>query len=328
MTELNRVLATTGIVQQGGSTIEITKEALGSMAEQVAGSLAFPVNMEHDPSFMPIGKIKDAWLEPLGNEFALRVLAQIEEPVFLEAPHRPNEVLVLMDFADNPKPFFMRGNGESKEGALLLSVDLANFDGIHQYSKFETEVALATDDIVVGKGVGRHSAVPFPFVDFVASYPEMALALTWVFWRGEKFVRYLVDETLRKVADDLSESLSAKIKRVLHIYHAHRSADDRPCLAQVNIPGDTAIVLLFENEAGQEFPPIRLAELMTEMEKYADILPIADSATFLWNEKDGWQFRYMTTPDGKAIGKVEAYPGNTVGHSFEEGEPDDGQGEN
>ena len=55
----------------------------------------------------------------------------------------------------------------------------------------------------------------------------------WTVHRVEKFVRYTIDETLRKVADELSESLSRKIKKIVGAYTNLRGGQGEPGTADI-----------------------------------------------------------------------------------------------
>ena len=169
------------------------------------------------------------------------------------------------------------------------------------------DVALTDDDIACGHEIQRHALGPEPFIQLVVSNPELSAALTWILWRIEKFVRYTVDETLRKTADDISDFLSMKIRRILRAYGSHRSKDNRSPVTQIVIPGDTELNLLVRTGVDEEFPTIDITKLTAEMEKHRDILQDADSATFARVGTNDWEFQYLKTRSGKVVGTLECY---------------------
>jgi hypothetical protein len=145
-------------------------------------------------------------------------------------------------------------------------------------------------------------------IEFVVNNPGLGMALavgTWMLYRVERFVRYTVDETLRKTADDISDALSTKLKGILKSYSTHRSHDTRPTTTQLIVPGDLTLVLLTKTEPVNEFANINLATLVLEIEKYGDILLEADKAVFQMSGTDTWQFLYLTTRSGKVIGSQD-----------------------
>lgn len=306
---LARVL-TTGIVKQGGISVRITREALESFPEQVARGPSLPIIIDHDPSSLPIGRIEEAWVEPFGDEYALVARIHIEDTYSIVTHKRSGAGLVRLDFEGNPKPFMVGKYKKIEDHRDLVAVDLANFDSPKGYAAFAEDVSAIDDSVVCDNGIQRYALVPEPLLQFVLSNPELSAAMTvgaWVLGRVEKFVRYTVDETLRKTADDISDSLSTKMKSILKAYGTHRSQDNRGVVAQIVIPGNPELILLVRTAANEEFPAIDLKKLATEMERYGDLLQEANSATFARVGSDGWELQYLTTRAGKVIGTTECY---------------------
>ena len=301
MTEITAVIATTGIVERGGARIMIAKEAIESIPGQIAGDRAAPMIANHDPFCLPIGKLKEAWVEPLGSELAAVVSIQIEDNPSIETNHS-GVGLVRLDFEDDPRPFKRQ---EMEIGTL--AVDQANFDNVQDYNEFTKDVGHIDDKLTCSNGLGRHALTPEPLIQFVVSNPEISAALAWILQRLEIFVRYTVDETLRKVADDISDSLSAKLKNILKAYGNRRSNDSRPTVTKIIIPGDTELTLLVKTGPGEEFPAMDLRKLTAEMEEYGELLQEADCATFTRVGVNDWEFLYLTTRSGKVIGTLECH---------------------
>ena len=259
------------------------------------------MSVNHDPFCLPIGKVKDAWVEPLGSELAAVVRIHIEDDPSIEKLRSGIE-LIRLDFEDDPRLFKRL---EIKTGTL--AVDQANFNNLQDYSEFAKDVSYVDDEITCSSEIGRRALTPEPLIQFVVSNPEISAALAWILQRLEKFVRYTVDETLRKVADDISDSLSAKLKNILKAYGKRRSNDSRPTVTKIIIPGDTELTLLVKTERSEEFPAMDLKKLTVEMEKYGELLQEADCATFARVGVNDWEFLYLTTRSGKVIGTLECH---------------------
>ena len=215
--------------------------------------------------------------------------------------------LVHLDFADEPKPFIQRIKNAS-HSRITVGVDLANFVNPQTHATFVDAVKHIDDDIAC-KTIGRHSVEPEPLIQLVLSYSKMGTALgigLWTVHRVEIFVRYTIDETLRKVADELSESLSRKIKKIVGAYTNLRS-DDRRVLAEIVVPDEMNLMLLVEIAHDEEFPAISLDKLTAEMEKYGDLLRQAEEATFARTEAGEWEFQYLTTRTGEVLGSVKCH---------------------
>ena len=310
MTEIVAIVARTGIVEQGGVKTLITREAIESIPEQIGGDRAIPVVPDHDPFCLPIGKIKEAWVEPHGNEYAAIVRMHIEDVHSIQMHRRSGVELVRLDFEDSPEPFIESRYRNREQPKDTLSVDLANFDNPQDYTKFANDVSLIDDRIICDSAIGRHSLVPEPLIQFVLSDPEMCAALAigvWALRRAENFVRYTVDETLRKMADDISDSFSMKMKKILRAYGSHQSEHNGPSITQIIIPGNTELILLVETELDEEFPTLDIEKLTAEIEKFGDLLQEADSATFVRVGVNDWKFQFLTTRSGKVAGTLNCY---------------------
>ena len=299
--------AKTGTFQQGGVRVGVTKESLESFLAQISEGPAIPVIPDHDPFAMPIGKVTEAWLEALGDEHVVRGRIHLEEVPSVEVHSGTGVALTRLNFADAPKPFVKKAYGRAKEGQCTLSVDLANFSSIEDYDRFAEDVRLIDDSLVCHNGLGRHSLTPEPLIQFVLANPEAAALIAWILRRAEKFARHTIDETLKKVGDDISDYLSSRIKRILRAYTNRRKQDIRPTVVQVIIPGEPELCLLVKIEPGEEFPTVCRKNIEGELEKYRDVLKEANQIVMARAETNDWQFLYATTQSGKVIGTRECY---------------------
>ena len=305
MVEILARIATTHGVKQGSVTVRLTKESLESASEQANGERAIPFTVGHDPFCMPIGKTTAAWVEPFEDGHALMARTYVEDDIHLLTHSFLDTQLVCLDFMEAPKPFIRRYE-DAEETAFIVGVDWANFDSIQKVHEFRNDVE-QIDDGITCRGLGRHSLGPEPLIEFVLSNPEISAVLAWVLWRTEKFIRYTVDETLRKIADDISDSLSHKIRDVIAAYGNRQSEDDRLILSKIVIPGDMDLTLLIRTARGGEFQNLDLSKLTAEMEKYGKLLKCAEEATFARLENNEWEFQYLKTRKGKVIGTLECY---------------------
>ena len=306
MAEYIARMATTAVVERGGLSIRIGKEAIESFANQLNGDRSLALTIDHDPLCMPLGKARDAWVEPFGDEYA--VMARIHVSDARSAIHmKSRSELVHLDFVDEPRPFIQCVK-DASQSRVTVGVDLANFDNPQNHATF-VDAVKHIDDEIACETIGRHSVEPEPLIKLVLSHPEICAALgigLWTFRRVEKFVRYTIDETSRKLGDECSELLSFKIKKIVGAYKNQRS-DDRRVLTEIVVPGETNLVLLVEIAHDEEFPAISLEKLTAEMEKYGDLLRQAEEATFARTEAGEWEFQYLTTRTGQVLGSVKCH---------------------
>ena len=310
MVEILARVATTGIVQQGSLRVKITKESLESFPKRVEIGPAIPFTVGHDPYCLPIGKIDEAWIEPFGDEYAVIAKIRVED-THSTLRHKPSGVdLVRLEFESNPKPFIPRRYGENEEAQEILSVDMTNFATLEEFEAFQSDVAGIDEGISCDNSIHRYELGPDPFLQFVLSNPDITAAMAlgvWVIGRIERFVRYTVDETLRKLADDISDAFSLKMKQIVKAYVNRRKQDDRPSTTQIAIPGNPELILLVTTQASEDFPNIDLGKLSEEMEKYGDILQEAASVVFARVGINDWELQYLTTKSGKVIGTLNCH---------------------
>ena len=307
MAETRSILARTG---KDAHNVVFTKEALESAAEGANGDRAARMVANHDPFCMPYGKIVEAWVEPKGNHHVLVARMYVEDHVTQLIREKTGEQLALLDFAKYPKPFNKSFENESHD-QTEVHVDFVNFDSKQNYDSFLNEVKKIGDGLSCGRGFGRKSLIPEPFIQIVLSNSEAAIVASaiglWLAVRVKRFIDHTIDETLRKVGDDLSDKLSAKIISVYESYKRYQAQDERPVVTQIIMPGDVELNLLTRTEHDAKHQGIDLGSLRAEIEKYSDLLQLADSVTFGREGAGNWKFLHMTTKTGKVIGTLDCF---------------------
>lgn len=305
MDEYIAVLAKTGVVRQRDIETLITKEALQSLVDQLNTERSTPFIVEHDPTAMPIGKVTQAWLEPSGADWIAKGRIHVERSGRRVTHTQSGEELVYLEFKHAPAPFTRRYEYRDSK-AISVGTDSANFANIEEYLAFK-EALERIDSRIAQKEIGRHSAVPEPLIEFIFSYPVLQTFLAlWLLRRATKVATYVVDETLKKAADQLVDTISSKISKTVRAFREYQAEVDAPIVNQLVIPGQVTLVLLISLDAGDEFPGIDLKKLTREIEKYGDLLGDAEEARFSWSG-DSWKFLYMRTRSGQAIGTTECF---------------------
>ena len=310
MTEIIATAATTHFIEQADLNVSSPRELLESIAEQANGERATPFTVEHDPFCMPLGKTVYAWVEPYEGEFALMSRIYIEDNP-QEVVHEGSQtVWMCLNFEDAPRPFTRRTVDED-DSEVKMIVDLTSFDGAEHSDEFLRDLQIIDSNVSL-RPDRRFSLELDPLVRFVLSDPVVYGILTsaglWLLRRGEKFTSYTVDETLRKIGDEISDSWSRKLIGFFKAYKNHQSEDTRPILSQTFIAmDDIDLVLLAKMERDEEHPGIILEKLTMEMTKYADLLEDAEEITFNRVGIDDWELLYFKTRSGRVIGTKECY---------------------
>ena len=308
MPEYETTMATTNEIHRGGQTTAFIREQLEAFAEKANGERGIPLTVQHDPSCLPIGKTTRAWVEPHGTEYHLKAVTYVEDsPTYRTHPKTGTE-LVYLNFGDAPKPF-VRKFEEFPDDQISISIDLSNFDTREDFTKFADDVANIDDNFSL-RFEERHELTPEPIIQFVISHSALSGALgigIWTLARIEKFVRNTIDETLKPFSIDLAEILNGKLRKVFRTFGNHRSADNRPVLAQIVIKGEMDLVLLVRVGDDEDIPFIDLDKLHVEMENYKDLLTDAEEATFALSAANTWDFQYLKTRKGEVVGTAKCY---------------------
>lgn len=217
-----------------GADIQWSMQAILDAVDQVNGERAPRAIPEHDPHYLSIGKVAKASVENRGEDVLLTTTIDDTHST-RHFQHEPTgATMIEMTFTNDARPF-VRDHFKDEPSTIEVTADRVNFRNWTEFEQFETQ---AKDPISHADHTGsfvRQSLTPEPLIKFLIDYPELAVALVWVLRRGEKFLRYTVDETLRKVGDDISDALSRRIRNVIKVYDKQRADDNRHVTSQLII---------------------------------------------------------------------------------------------
>ena len=296
------VIATTKVV----NGVAFTRQALDDAAERMNGDRAIRQGLEHDPHFVPLGKTMSAEVIDLDEESVLTVVVDDTHEVSRRVHEYSRTRIVELTFPNDPRPFVIDG-ADTFKSALTVTVDWANFDDKESFDEFSN----TTDEdgeSEVSQPMFRRSLVPDPLIQFAINYPEIAAALTWVAWRGEEFLRYTIDQTLRRTGDGIAERVSEKIKKWLGVYNELRTPHEKAVTSHVIVNSEPLIHLLTRSQEVERDTEIGLESLAKQIEQHQDLIREADSVTFARTTKDDdWNFLYLTTKSGKIIAAEDCY---------------------
>ena len=296
------VIATTNVVEG----IRLTRESLVHAAESINGDKAPRLNLEHDPHYIPLGKVRAAEVVDLEEESVMAVVNDDTHFTSTTMHESSGNRVVEVTFPNDERPF-IQNEEESFKAPITITVDSSNFDNLGDFRKF-IHTKDKEDDIEATSSMIRRSLTPEPLIQFGVSEAVLTGVLTWLAFRGEKFLRYTIDETARKMGDTISDKLSEKLKKWLDIYNDLRSTDDREVTSHVIINVEPQIHLLTRSYEIDQCTHIGIDSLCRQMELHKDLLEDADSITFARTAKDEeWQFLYITTKLGKVITTEDRY---------------------
>ena len=214
--------------------------------------------------------------------------------------------IIEVTFPNDERPFVQYG-GEAFKAPITVTVDGSNFDNHGDFQEF-LDTKHKEDDVEATSSMIRRSITPEPLIQFGVSDVVLGGILTWLAFRGEKFLRYTIDETARKMGDAISDKVSEKLKKWLGIYNALRSTDDREVTSHVIINVEPQIHLLTRSQEIEQCTHIGIDSLCRQMELHKDLLEDADSVTLARTaQEEDWELLYITTKSGKVITTEEWY---------------------
>ena len=285
----------------------LSTEAVMDLAVQANGERAIRSILEHDPHYLPIGKITKVSVEEREEYFVVQTTIDDTHDIKQFRHPGTDDEMVEVTFINDDRPF-ARFDCSPESRTIDAKADLANFSGMSAYNTF---VAEAEDSSNLADHAGmlmRRSLTPEPLIQFVINHPILSVVLGWIILRGEKFVTYTVDQTLRKSGDDLSEALSRRIRNVINKFDEHRADDDRPVTSHIVVQRVPEIHLLTRCYDVENNTDIGLASLCKQLEAHKDLLESAESVTLARaNSNEDWKVLYIETAAGTVIAPAERY---------------------
>ena len=227
----------------GDSRVLLTTEAVMGLVDQANGDRAIRSILEHDAHYSPLGKIAEVSIEEKEDHFV--ALTTIDDTHEARRFHHAstNVEMVEVTFINDSRPF-VRDVSDDQSGAIEVKTDLANFQDVSRYHEFVGEVENPSDLADHAGLMVRRSLTPEPLIQFFINDPLLGAVLTWAFWRGQKFLTYTIDQTLRKTGDEISDVLSRRIRNVIKKFDQYRSEDDRAVTSHIVVKGDVEVHLL------------------------------------------------------------------------------------
>ena len=282
-------------------------EAAVSLLALANGDRALRSILEHDFHYMPIGKLADATVDETEHEFILRAVVDDTQQVRHFRHDGTDTQLVEVTFINDSRPFVHQPLSDRPETVEVL-VEPANFQNPTGFSAFVDE-AKHPPEFADNAGLMQlRSSDPTPIIQFLVDHPVLASALGWVLWRGQKFLAYTVDETLKKAGDRISADISRRIRNVIDKYNQHRADDDREPTSHLVLKGDVEINLLTRCTDIEQQTDLGLSSLCEQMERFKDLVELAESITLARNHQtEDWELLYIETSDGNVIATAECY---------------------
>ena len=290
----------------GGVDAAFTEEAIEEFRSAINGDRAIRQNLNHDPRFMPVGKIKKAWKAQ--EDGLTHLYATVDDThVVTKSKYRGiKQNLLTVTFTDDHRPFVLDAPDDVE--AMDIRIDPRNFSSFEKYQHFQMWASQGDDGITAGSAF-RFSEVPDSLIHFVVNHREAAALIgLWFGGKAIQFIRQTADSTIKNLADKTGASLSEIIVKTTKRFCKERVVADRPDTVVITLKTEPEINLITRSREVDDNIDLNATQMRQALEKYKDVMKDADSITFYRETKQqAWKFRYATTPDGKVITTKDTY---------------------
>ena len=293
-------LMTTDWFEKDNRNIRFSEETLEDQQKQINEEAHIPFGFDHNPILMPIGRTDSAWLERTNGTISLMVNFFVHLDVDAQPHPKSGTKIANLQLGKSSRGFVSNRQDGTDDG-VVISVDPSDFENSESWDAFVRK--MTSDDRTVRVREYARNAVD----------PDGLILITlgaWAVLRLEKFARHVIDETLRKVGDRVSDKLSTLILDTMGVFEQTAAKKIEKYHVVMIFPGRPELVLVSERQVG------KLSDVVDELESteigdvlatYGDMFAEAQEITLIREHKSGWAFQHIKTVDGNIIGDWECY---------------------
>ena len=238
---------TTDWFQKDNQKIRFSEETLADQMQKINKETHIPFGLDHNPFLMPIGRSDRAWLERTQDNVALMVEHFVCLDADVQEHPKSGTKIANLQIGESNRGFVQQQKIENDDG-VEICVDPSDFENSESWDTFVRQMACG-DRTVTVREYTRNSIDPDGII-------LISLA-AWAAIRLEKFVRHIVDETLRKVGDRVSDRLSELIIETMGMFEKTASATMKRYHLVVVFPGNPELVLISERVVGDRANPVK-----------------------------------------------------------------------
>lgn len=290
--KIKAVVATTHIDQHN---CKITKQALEDAVDMINNGNAVPaMGLDHDMAVPPLGKVTDAWLEPMEDgEYKMFVIQETfdsyKEIILPDGTVAYEECLI-----NNNKPFSLSLDKQAPN-KLQIHTDFVNFESTRQFERFLSDIKEVGD--FEEKHFARKALIPDPEIIVTLTQGLITYILS------KKLVDKASDKIIDSMVDDISK-LYDVIKCAIVSAAKYVIPKNRPITYVFEAPGEVGVEFLARtNEPNMILSALernRLQECFQKVDGLKKTIN-ADKVQFILN--DGiWELNFLLTKTGDVIG--------------------------
>ena len=253
---------------------------------------------------MPIGRTDSAWLERTNGNISLMAKSLVHLNVDAQRHLKSGTNIANLQFGHSNRGFVSKQKNGDNDG-VVISLDPSDFASSQSWDTFVRKMA-SEDPTVKVREYARNSLDPDGLI--------LISLGAWFFCRLEKFARHVIDETLRKVGDRVSDKLSNLILDTINVFEQTASTDIERYHVVMIFPGRPELVLISERlvgEIGEVVDELDSTEVGDVLARYGDIFSDAQEITLIRERNCAWTFQHIKTVDGNIVGDWECYQAST-----------------
>lgn len=291
--------------KKDSNNLQITKESLEQLAYDINyGDKAIRLNVEHDLSVLPIGKILEAHVEKIDTtNYGLWV--KIEQFPLVNITFNNQPCVFLKSSLDN-RPFV--SNTIIPNDKFLVQFDPVNFKSFEESQKHLQKLKRKFP-AMESTYTSRNSVIPDPVLMFhIAEYFIKNLVICFLCKKtAEQITSHIVDKALQEV-DSLYNAIKKIIlstapkliphnRPVTYLFTTHHNCDIE-FVVQTSKP--TIAINAIQKE--------KLLLALEEIERINACLSNITTLQLIYNiSNEKWEFNYLTTDKGEVIGSQRSF---------------------
>ncbi|AYL98357.1 hypothetical protein [Mucilaginibacter celer] len=290
------VLSSTHLDSQG---MMMTKEALLSGLSYLNGDRMVKLGVEHIRTFPPMGAIINGEVTQ-GKDEAYYLIGEAtyfdnKEQAVLD----DGSVIIKESFLEGGKPFW-----ESKIeeiNIIEISTDPANFESFNNFNEFINILNEGAEFEFASSMTGRKSALPDPEL-IIKLTQTIVLALGIGATKIPEKVGEAIGEDIVKFYKFLSKAVVEIIKRAVP---ANRPKNFVIQYNYLSYLIELIVTTHKHDEVLNSVTKEKLKTIKEKIERLKNLKP--EKIQFIFNENKEWEFNYLLTEKGEAIGSEKAF---------------------
>ena len=293
-------LMTTDWFERDNRNIRFSEEALEDQRTQINEEAHIPFGFDHNPILMPIGRTDSAWLERANGTTSLMATCFVRLDASFQSHSKSGTKIADLQLGNSSRGF-VGNRQDATDDRVVISVDRSDFEHAESWNAFVEEMT-GDDRTVRVREYARNSLDPDGLILITLG--------AWAVLRLEKFARHVIDETLRKVGDEVSDRLSALILNAMSVFEQTAPKTLEKYHVVMIFPGQPQLVLVRERhvgELGDMVDEVKSGEIGDVLATYGDLFSESQEITLIRELNGEWSFQHTKTADGNIIGDWECY---------------------